>query len=280
MEESKEFSHFCSNQNIQQWLKDVFQEEDIPSFDETPEFIEALKKIINENEAAEKDAKVIMKAEKNMKDFYNEKTEELQLVTDFIQLNSETCRRVQSLASLGENMKLKEPSLTNFLLAMTEIEDKELMQAEKKLVTSHHMSVFSKKIMHTMKMNEKLRRYLKSVTKVVDTQKTHYTEIMNGIRYFGKKKREIEDQIKGSKNSLDVAGYSEDTGVRHSVLVEKAQKLKDLEEHRKTLENKLQAYHSLKPNMEETVDAVKTKEKELIKLEKELQILLQAFETS
>ncbi|CAL1285905.1 unnamed protein product [Larinioides sclopetarius] len=263
---------------MQQWLKDVFQDEDIPSFDETPEFIESLKKIINENEAAEKDAQVIIKAEKNMKDFYNEKAEELQLVTDFIQLNSETCRRVQSLASLAENMKLKEPNLTNFLLAITDIEDKESTEAEKNLITSHHMSVFSKKIMHSMKMNEKLKRHLKSLTKVVEMQKTHEPQLTSDIRYFENKKGQVDQSIKVNKNCLAEAGYVD--GISHSVLVEKAEKLKDLEKHKKTLENKLQAYYSLDPSMGKTVTAIEKKEDELLQLEKDLQILLQGFETA
>ncbi|XP_055941630.1 uncharacterized protein LOC129971679 [Argiope bruennichi] len=285
MGETKELFHFYGNQNMQQWLKEVFRKENIPSFDETPEFIEALKKVMNENEVAENDAKAIIKAKENMRDFYNAKihfftVEELQLVTDFIQLNSETYGRVQRLASMAEKMKLKEPSPSNFLLAMTEIEDKEFIKAEKEFISSHYMSIFSHKVKNTIKMNEKLRRYLKSLTKIVEMQKSHYSEIMKGMAYFDGKKGNLEEMIKKSQERLHEANYWQIEGIRHSVLVEKAKKLKDMEERLKTLENKCEAYHSLKPSLKATNLAIEEKEKELLKLEEDFQKLLQVFENS
>ncbi|KAF8786330.1 hypothetical protein HNY73_008059 [Argiope bruennichi] len=194
MGETKELFHFYGNQNMQQWLKEVFRKENIPSFDETPEFIEALKKVMNENEVAENDAKAIIKAKENMRDFYNAKIEELQLVTDFIQLNS--------------------------------------------------------------KLFGKSSKYLKSLTKIVEMQKSHYSEIMKGMAYFDGKKGNLEEMIK------------------------KSQKLKDMEERLKTLENKCEAYHSLKPSLKATNLAIEEKEKELLKLEEDFQKLLQVFENS
>ncbi|PRD25591.1 UNVERIFIED_CONTAM: hypothetical protein NCL1_40489 [Trichonephila clavipes] len=159
-------SYQCDDQHLQYWLKELFQDEDIPPFDETPAVMELLKQIMSANKAAEKDANVIMKAEKNMKNCYDKKTKDLQLLTDFIQLSAETNDRVEKLASLAEKMKLKEPSLTNFLLGMVEAENREMLKKEKDLVSNHRTLVLGKKIGEVMKTNEKLRSFFLLIFKV------------------------------------------------------------------------------------------------------------------
>ncbi|GIY42579.1 hypothetical protein CDAR_88241 [Caerostris darwini] len=113
----------CSVQDVEQWLKQLFQGEDVPCLDRTPQSIEFLKKIMTESNEVEKDSIAIYKAGKKMKDSYDEKSKELQLLTNNIQLDPEIFQRVENLANLTEKLKLKEPSLTNFLLAMMDVEE-------------------------------------------------------------------------------------------------------------------------------------------------------------
>ncbi|GFR25836.1 uncharacterized protein TNCT_92781 [Trichonephila clavata] len=188
-------SNQCDDQYLQHWLKELFQDEDIPPFDETPEVIELLKQIISANKAAEKDANVIMKAEKNIKNCYEKKTKDLQFVTDFIQLSAETNHRVEKLASLAEKMKLKEPSLTNFLSGMVEAENREMLKKEEDLVSNHHILVLGKKIDEIMKINEKLRRDLKCLEATVKVQESLHSEKVDQIAHGVKKNEEFKEKI-------------------------------------------------------------------------------------
>ncbi|GIY47976.1 hypothetical protein CEXT_662401 [Caerostris extrusa] len=69
----------CSDEDVEQWLKQLFQGEDVPCFDRTPQSIEFLKKIMAESNEVEKDSIAIYKAGKKMKDSYDEKKVRVQL---------------------------------------------------------------------------------------------------------------------------------------------------------------------------------------------------------
>ncbi|GFW59958.1 uncharacterized protein TNCV_4864131 [Trichonephila clavipes] len=266
-------SYQCDDQHLQYWLKELFQDEDIPPFDETPAVMELLKQIMSANKAAEKDANVIMKAEKNMKNCYDKKTKDLQLLTDFIQLSAETNDRVEKLASLAEKMKLKEPSLTNFLLGMVEAENREMLKKEKDLVSNHRTLVLGKKIGEVMKTNEKLRRDLKRLEGTVKIQESLHSEKVDEIAHCARKTEEFKAKIVAREKILQEVNYDE--SFRHSALVEKAEAIKKKENEVKEKKSKVEAYEGISLSYTSALEDIGRKQKELLELEEEMQKLLE-----
>ncbi|GFY62650.1 uncharacterized protein TNIN_137861 [Trichonephila inaurata madagascariensis] len=266
-------SNLCDDQHLQYWLKELFQDEDIPPFDETPAVMELLKQIMSANKAAEKDANVIVKAEKNMKNCYDKKTKDLQLLTDFIQLSAETNDRVEKLASLAEKMKLKEPSLTNFLLGMVEAENREMLKKEKDLVSNHHTLVLGKKIGEVMKINEKLKRDLKRLEGTVKIQENLHSEKVDQIAHCAKKTEEFKAKIIAREKILHGVNYAD--SFRHSTLVEKAEAIKKKEEEVKERKSKVEAYEGISSSYTSALQDINLKQKELLELEEEIQKLLE-----
>lgn len=275
MNASTDLSNQCKDENLQLWLEELFQDEDVPSFDETPEAMELLKQIMSSNKTAEKDVNVIMKAEKNMKDSYDKKTKDLQLLTDLIQVSADTCQRVEKLASLAEKMKLKEPSLTNFLFGMIEAENREMLQKEKDLISNHHISVFSKKITEIMKTNEKLRRDLKRLESTVKVQENLHLEKVDQITHGVKKNEEYQEKIDVKEKTLKKDAFDE--SLRHTTLVQMAEALKRKEKEVKLWKSKVDAYAGLPLDYFNAVANVEIKRKEFLELEEEMQKYLDRY---
>ncbi|GFU12604.1 uncharacterized protein NPIL_606861 [Nephila pilipes] len=272
MNVNSDLSKQCSDQNLQHWLEELFQDEDIPLFEETAEVMELLKQIVSANTEAEKNVNAIMKAEKNMKDGYDKKTKDLQFLTDFIQLSADTYQRVESLASLAEKMKLKEPSLTNFLLGMVESENREMLRKEKYLISNHHIIALSRKIDETMKTNEKLRRDLKYLGRVIQAQESLHSKRLDDIAHGVRKNKEFEEKINEREKTLKEVAF--DPCLSHTTLVKEAENLKIKEKEVKLRKSKLEAYQGLPLTYDNAVLMVQVKDKELLELQEEIQKLL------
>jgi len=193
-----------------------------------------------------------------------------------LKLSDETYKLIESIADLAAKMKLADPDITNFLVAICEMQDNEQKCQIQKLIDFHTMSVLSKKIAKMEKENSILNRDLEGLEQTVDIQECNKVKLKDTLKFMKRKSSDYTSKIKECKAYSKMTGFNED--LRHTKLVEKSKSIQILEEQYQTAVKMYESYRSLPPNESLAKLEVQKKKEELEKLEKQFAQLLEVYE--
>ncbi|KAG8180322.1 hypothetical protein JTE90_028870 [Oedothorax gibbosus] len=261
---------------IEEWLKYVFEDEHIPDFEQSEDLMNALRQLMLKHKESERDAKEIMKAEQKYTEIYKNKTDELNSIlnAESLSLSSETLEAVEQIAVASKKLNLKEPTITNFLLAVNEAENKEMEAKEKEMLEDYHLATLSKKVTKIMKTNHLIRRDLAMLENTVEHQDAYKPKVLTNNSFLDTKIEEYKRRIKKFERDLSKRNY--DSSLEHNQLIKKSEAIDKLEKEVQSLHLKLNSYQSLPPNKSLTLLKIQTTRNELAALEDEFQKLLES----
>ncbi|CAG5121233.1 unnamed protein product [Candidula unifasciata] len=175
---------------------------------------------------------------------------------------------VRSLAKLGTLLDIKDPSLSCYLLALQDLDERleevkeqrrQEIQHLKKLANKTHSLTLKCSDLHSALDNVKAKDIENHPT--YEERKAKCTFLYKKIKNYGKDLSKLQRKLKDS---------GADESIFHENLLKKYEMLKSLQDKLAPVRAELQAYSSLPPDLSEVKIKIEQQKKELAELEKQV----------
>lgn len=190
-------------------------------------------------------------------------------------LQPDFAAKVKIIASVATQMKLNEPTITNFLLGAATLENNLKYSLEQGFEHNFFLYKFNKKISDTIQKTDVLERDREMLQKKVSKQQVLNTDILEKTKFFKNKVEEYKKRNKKIEKQLKCQGWK--PSLSHSELVKRSEVVEGLELQVNNLTAKLESYQNLPPNEMLTQFKIEEAQAELLRLQNEFDNMLKVL---
>ena len=257
-------------QKINVYLEQHFGKDLVPEFELNDTTLSYLYDLALLSEKNEKNATLLLEDLQQKTVEYNALSKRLSTVLDGLclgpkDLSKSGASNLKTLAKLGDTLQVKNASVTNYYLALQELDDEQYQVEEQLSQEEKKLQELTKKSQNAGSKVESLQKSLELVKQSTKEEVQLAETRMNDLTPYFKKK------ANAYKKDIDKLTQSKiNPNVMHESLVKKSQKLAKLEADLEPLKKELQSYMVLPPNLSETKILIEKKKRELSDLDKEL----------
>ncbi|XP_067119302.1 HAUS augmin-like complex subunit 1 isoform X2 [Centruroides vittatus] len=264
-------------QEIHNWLKTIYQNENIPTFEINNRTLNILSSIMIRCQEKEKHSQIIMNYLKNSAAEYNIAAEKLSKILQQVKINLHTQLHsdISGLALVASVLKLKNTSLSSFIHEMERI-----FEETSKISETHkdESKISGKLSSDSIAMQQKLQQLERELQEAEEWWKENLPEIHNNKKYSSFLKSKVKEYDK-ELNHLEkyLQKMQIDPNIYHSTLVKKSESIKEMKEKLNTVQMKLQCMANLPANEDLARVKIAEAEMELEKLEREFSLRVESI---
>lgn len=266
-----------SSDQVHKWLKTVYKNENIPSFEINNKTLNILHCIMVRAQQKEKYSQIIMNYLKDKAIEYNLAAEKLSEILQQVKINlpTEIQSDISSIASAASVLQLKHISLGSFLHEI------ERIFAEKAKISEsfkEECNISGKLSTDSISMQQKLQQLQKELKDVESWSKDNQHEIHSNKKYSSFLKSKVKEYDK-ELNHLEkyLQKMQIDPSIYHGNLVKKSKSIKELKDKLNSVQMKLQCSANLPANEDLARVKIAEAEMELEKLEKEFSLKVESI---
>ncbi|XP_067119301.1 HAUS augmin-like complex subunit 1 isoform X1 [Centruroides vittatus] len=210
-------------QEIHNWLKTIYQNENIPTFEINNRTLNILSSIMIRCQEKEKHSQIIMNYLKNSAAEYNIAAEKLSKILQQVKINLHTQLHsdISGLALVASVLKLKNTSLSSFIHEMERI-----FEETSKISETHkdESKISGKLSSDSIAMQQKLQQLERELQEAEEWWKENLPEIHNNKKYSSFLKSKVKEYDK-ELNHLEkyLQKMQIDPNIYHSTLVKKSE---------------------------------------------------------
>ncbi|XP_023226124.1 HAUS augmin-like complex subunit 1 [Centruroides sculpturatus] len=262
-------SNVIQIQEIHNWLKIIYQNENIPTFEINNRTLNILASIMTRYQEKEKHSQIIMNYLKNSAAEYNITAEKLSKILQQVKINLHTQLHsdISGLALVASVLNLKNTSLSSFIHEMERIFEETAKISETRKDES---KISGKLSSDSIAMQQKLQQLERELQEAEKWWQDNLPEIHNNKKYSSFLKSKVKEYDK-ELNHLEkyLQKMQIDPNIYHSTLVKKSESIKEMKEKLNTVQMKLQCMANLPANEDLARVKIAEAEMELEKLERE-----------
>ncbi|KAL3865759.1 hypothetical protein ACJMK2_043116 [Sinanodonta woodiana] len=240
------------HQEVQAWLERTFAGATVPAYELNQRTVGLLHELMLKNERSDRNMQLVIEDLRQKSDEYNAESCRLENILKSMNLTPASLSQsgimsLRALANLALLLKTKDASDTNYLLALQHLQT-EMSKVEdarkQELRTTENLQQKTKSAL--IKYNS-LKRALELLEEQAAGQHPEMENHVTQTKFFHDKSRDYRGQIQQLQNHLDK--IRADPSLYHQTIVKQAEELHALKEEIAPLKAKLDAYHSLPPDI-------------------------------
>jgi chromosome segregation ATPase len=239
-------------QYVRTWLKEVLDSDEVPPFEINSQTVDVLFELALFNRQREADVALLIEDANEKAAGFNKKADQMEATLSAIGLTSVTlplsCKKsLACLSSLALTLDTKDTNLASFYLSLQDL-DEELQGVAKE--REEQNAEFSALLQKTRLAVARLDRMTKTLQKCKE-EAEHRKEVMSQkraeVRYLQGQSAEYLAKIQKLKEEIKASGATNE--ITHSALVKLSKEWQGLHEKTESLQENLNKYHQLPPDV-------------------------------